>query len=244
MNTEVLTLAGIDIEIVQKQIKNLHIGVYPPDGRVRVAAPPSMSFDAVRVAILTRLPWIERKRLGFVLQQREGHRSYVSGETHWFWGRPLRLRVEPNLKGHSQLAVVGNDGLLMRVTPEADQTVRERLVLQWYRKELRTRAHLYVRKWSKVLSLPEPKFGVKRMRTKWGSCSPQTGRVWFNLSLAKKPMHCLDYVVLHEMAHFISARHDDALVDVLDHRMPSWRQTRAELNALPLDFWDTSDHPS
>lgn len=237
MNTETMHLAGIDIEVVQKPIKNLHIGVYPPDGRVRVAAPPSMSFDAVRVALLTRLPWIERKRLGFALQPREGRRAYVSGETHFFQGRPLRLRIETVENGRIGLALEGNDGLRLRVRPGAEFADRERLVLRWYREELRTRGRTAVDKWADLLGVARPNLGVKRMRTKWGSCNPNTGRVWLNLSLAKKPPRSIEYVALHEVAHFISPRHDDAFIRVLDRWMPTWQKSRAELNAFPLDAW-------
>lgn len=237
MNTEMMHLAGIDIEIVQKPIKNLHIGVYPPDGRVRVAAPPSMSLDAVRVALLTRLPWIERKRRGFELQPREGRREYLSGETHFFQGRPLRLRVEAVQKGRIGLAVEGNDSLRMHVRPDANFEDREKLMLRWYREELRARGRTAVEKWADLLGVARPELGVKRMRTKWGSCNPETGRVWLNLSLAKKPSRSIEYVALHEVAHFISPRHDDAFLAILDRWMPTWQNARAELNALPLDAW-------
>lgn len=237
MSTDCLHLAGIDIEVVQKPIKNLHIGVYPPDGRVRVAAPPSMSFDAVRVALLMRLPWIERKRRGFALQPRERRRAYVSGETHFFLGRPLRLRVETINRGRTGLVMEGNDGLRMRVRSGAGHADREQMVLRWYREELRKRGREAVDKWADLLGVPRPELGVKRMRTKWGSCNPKRGRVWLNLSLSKKPPQAVEYVALHEVAHFISPRHDEAFIGVLDRWMPSWQKTRAELNALPLDAW-------
>ncbi|WP_417241832.1 M48 family metallopeptidase [Celeribacter sp.] len=237
MNTEQLHLAGIDIEVVHKSIKNLHIGVYPPDGRVRVAAPPSMSFDAVRVAVLTKLPWIEKRRRDFQQQPRENTRAYVSGETHWHLGRPLRLRVETVTRGRPGIQVEGNDALRIRLRPDATFEDRERMVLRWYREELRTRGRDSVERWANILNVPKPEFGIKRMRTKWGSCNPDTGRVWLNLSLAKKPLQAIDYVALHEMAHFISRKHDDAFIAVLDRLMPSWRQVRSELNSLPLDAW-------
>lgn len=237
MNTESIHIAGLDVEVVQKPIKNLHIGVYPPDGRIRVAAPPSMSSDAVRVALLTRLPWIERKRRAFALQPRERARAYVSGETHFFLGRPLRLHVEPVEAGPVGLQQEGNDSLRMRVRPGAEFEKREQLVSRWYREELRKRGSSAVSKWSDLLCVPRPMLGVKRMRTKWGSCNPEAGRVWLNLSLAKKPPQAIEYVALHEVAHFISPRHDEAFIGILDLWMPTWKKIRAELNALPLDSW-------
>ena len=237
MSTEQLYLAGMDIEVVYKSIKNLHIGVYPPDGRVRVAAPPSMSSDAVRVAVLTKLPWIAKRRRDFQQQPRENTRAYVSGETHWHFGRPLRLRVETAMQERPGIQVEGNDALRMRLHPDATFEDRERMILKWYRAELRIRGRDAVERWAKTLDVPTPDFGIKRMRTKWGSCNPDTGRVWLNLSLAKKPSQTIEYVALHEMAHFISRRHDDAFIAVLDRLMPTWRKVRSELNALPLDAW-------
>lgn len=237
MSTEHLRLAGIDIEVVHKSIKNLHIGVYPPDGRVRVAAPPSMSFDAVRVAVLTKLPWIEKRRRDFKQQPRENTRSYISGETHWYLGRPLRLRVENIFMGRPGIQIEGNDSLRMRVRPDATFDDRERIVLRWYREELRVRGRDAVERWARLLDVGQPETGIKRMRTKWGSCNPDTGRVWLNLSLAKKPLQSIEYVALHEVAHFISRRHDDAFISVLDKFMPTWRKVRNELNELPLDAW-------
>ncbi|MGJ8624009.1 MAG: M48 family metallopeptidase [Yoonia sp.] len=237
MSTEQLHLAGIDIEVVHKSIKNLHIGVYPPDGRVRVAAPPSMSSDAVRVAILTKLPWIEKRRRDFLQQPRENTRAYVSGETHWHLGRPLRLRVETVARGRPGIQVEGNDALRMRLRPDASFEDRERMVFKWYRDELRNRGRNALERWANALDVPQPEFGIKRMRTKWGSCNPDTGRVWLNLSLAKKPLQSIEYVALHEMAHFISRRHDDAFIAVLDRLMPSWRKVRSELNSSLLDAW-------
>ena len=237
MSTEYLHLAGINIEVVHKSIKNLHIGVYPPDGRVRVAAPPSMSSDAVRVAVLTKLPWIEKKRRDFEQQPRENTRTYVSGETHWHLGRPRRLRIETIMQGRSYIQAEGKDALLMRLRPGATFEDRERMVLRWYRDELRTRGSDAVENWANILDVPKPKTGIKRMRTKWGSCTPDTGRVWLNLSLAKKPLQSIEYVALHEVAHFVSRRHDHAFINVLDKLMPTWRKVRSELNALPLDAW-------
>lgn len=237
MSTERLHLAGIDIEVVHKSIKNLHIGVYPPAGRVRVAAPPSMSSDAVRVAVLTKLPWIEKRRRDFQEQARENTRAYVSGETHWYLGRPLRLRVETVIRGRSEIKLEGNDVLKMRLRPSASFEDRERMVLDLYRRELRSRGRIALDKWAKAIDVPRPDLGIKRMRTKWGSCNPVAGRVWLNLSLAKKPQQAIDYVALHEVAHFISRQHDDTFIGALDRLMPSWRKVRSDLNSLPLDSW-------
>ena len=234
MNTELIEIAGLSVELVRKPIKNLHIGVYPPAGRVRVAAPPSISEDAVRVAVVTRLGWIKKKQREFEGQARQPQRLYVSGETHFVFGKPLRLLVQPNSKNRCTIQPDASDRLTMAVPAGSTTDQKAHWLSAWYRRQLKERAAPRIAKWSERLGVPEPRWGIKLMRTKWGSCNPGKVLVWLNLDLAKKPLPALDYVILHEMAHFVSPRHDDVFVSVLDRNMPGWRQIRADLNALPL----------
>jgi predicted metal-dependent hydrolase len=234
MNTDMIEVAGLSVELVRKPIKNLHIGVYPPAGRVRVAAPAAISEDAIRVAIVTRLGWIKKKQREFAGQAREPERRYISGETHYFLGRPLRLKVIQRLQAGPRIQFEGADRLTM-LAPDASTTdQRAQWLARWYRAELKERSAPRMKKWAARLGLSEPKWGVRQMRTKWGSCNPDKGLVWLNLDLAKKPLSALDYVILHELAHFVSRRHDDVFLGVLDRHLPGWRQIRADLNALPL----------
>lgn len=233
-NTELLEIAGLSVELVRKPIKNLHIGVYPPFGRVRVAAPPAISEDAVRVAVVTRLSWIRKKQHEFEGQARQTERLYVSGETHFVFGKPLRLLVQTTRKTRCVIQQGAADRLAMSV-PEGSTTERKaRWMSAWYRARLREHATPRVVRWSKRLAVSQPKWGIRAMKTKWGSCNPDLGIVWLNLDLAKKPLMTLDYVILHEMAHFVSPRHDEVFLSVLDRHMPAWRQIRSDLNALPL----------
>lgn len=234
MNTKLIEIAGLSVELVRKPIKNLHIGVYPPGGRVRVAAPPAISEDAVRVAVVARLGWIKQKQREFQGQARQPERRYVSGETHFVFGKPLRLLVQPSAKNRCVIEVDASDRLTMTAPAGSTTDRKAHWISAWYRAQLRERAAHRVIKWSERLGVPAPQWGIKRMRTKWGSCNPDKGLVWLNLDLAKKPLPALDYVILHEMAHFVSPRHDDVFVSVLDRNMPRWRQVRANLNALPL----------
>lgn len=234
MNTELIEIAGLWVELVRKPIKNLHIGVYPPTGRVRVAAPPAVSEDAVRVAVVTRLGWIKKKQREFEGQARQPERRYVSGETHFVFGKPLRLLVKPAPKNRCVIQPDASDRLTMTVPAGSTTDQKAHLLSAWYRGQLKERAAPRIVKWSDRLGVTEPRWGIKLMRTKWGSCNPDKGLVWLNLDLAKKPLPALDYVILHEMAHFISPRHDDVFLSVLDRNMPGWRQIRADLNALPL----------
>ncbi|WP_167621965.1 M48 family metallopeptidase [Paracoccus sp. AK26] len=234
MNTELIEIAGLSVELVRKPIKNLHIGVYPPAGRVRVAAPPAISEDAIRVAVLTRLGWIRKKQREFEGQARQAQRLYVSGETHFVFGKPLRLLVQTNSKNHCVIQSDAADRLTMRVPEGSTTDQKARWMSEWYRGQLRERAASRILKWSERLEVSVPKWGIRLMKTKWGSCNPDRGIVWLNLDLAKKPLAALDYVILHEVAHFVSPRHDEVFLSVLDRYMPTWRQIRTDLNALPL----------
>lgn len=220
--------------MVRKPIKNLHIGVYPPAGRVRVAAPSAISEDAVRVAVVTRLSWIKMQQRAFEAQARQSERNYISGETHFVFGKPLRLLVQPSARRGCLIQPDASDRLTM-IVPEGSTAAQKAYWLSaWYRGQLKARAAPRISKWSERLTVSEPRWGVKLMRTKWGSCNPDKRSIWINLDLAKKSLVALDYVILHEMAHFVSSRHDEIFVEVLDRNMPGWRQVRADLNALPL----------
>lgn len=233
--TELLKVAGQDVQVVRKAIKNLHIGVYPPEGHVRVAAPRSVSIDAIRNAVLTRLSWIKQKQAGFIRQARETRRSYVSGETHYVFGRACRLEVQTS-SGRPSIELVASDRLVMRCPEGATPEARAAQMARWYRRLLAEKAAPRTLKCAETLGVQAPAWGIRRMKTKWGSCNPTKRRIWLNLELAKKPLYCLDYVILHETAHLISPRHDALFVDTLDRNMPRWRQLRSDLNAFPLAF--------
>lgn len=240
MNTEAhrISVGEIDVEVVRKQIKNLHLGVYPPFGRVRVAAPLTVNDDAVRLAVITRLGWIKRQQAKFAAQARQSARSYVSGETHFHLGVPYRLRV---LRRDGAPRVrIATDRLELTVPPGSDRDYRERVVQRWQRSELRERAQALVTSWAEAMALPLPAFGIKRMRTKWGSCNTASKRIWLNLELAKKPPACIDYLVCHEVAHLIEPSHGERFIALMDRHMPRWRVVRAELNREPLghEEWD------
>jgi predicted metal-dependent hydrolase len=234
MNTDVIEVAGLSVELVRKPIKNLHIGVDPPAGRIRVAAPPAISEDAIRVAIVTRLGWIKKKQREFAGQAREAERQFVSGETHYVFGKPFRLAVKPTGSRGGSIALEGSDRLVMVTPADATASQKAKWMSDWYRENLKERAAPRIEKWARRLGVAKPRWGVRVMRTKWGSCNPDKVLIWLNLDLAKKPLQSLDYVILHEMAHFVSRRHDDTFLNVLDNNMPGWRQIRADLNALPL----------
>ena len=227
-----LTVAGIEIDVVYKRIKNLHIGVYPPLGRVRVAAPSRLDDDQVRLAIVQRLPWIKRQREQLQTAERQSIREMVTGESHYLWGSRYRLKVVER-PGRAPVEVDG-DRLLLYV-PEATATDRRRELLdRWYREELRRALPTLIAKWAPKLGVPTPKWSIRRMKTKWGSCNRETGHIWFNVELAKKHPESLEYLVVHELTHLLERGHGPRFVALMDSALPDWRARRDHLNAAPL----------
>lgn len=240
MNTEYAQIGDIEVEIVRKKIKNLHIGCYPPEGRVRVAAPDHVNNDAIRLAVLNRMQWIRRKQKQFASQERQTPRRYVSGETHFLFGRALRLEVVEWDKRVHRICRQGGEKLLFEVPAGSDQFQLRQWMSLWQKNELRRFAQPRVKLWSERLGIQSPKWGIRQMKTKWGSCNPDKSIIWLNLELAKKPDGMIDYVILHELAHLVSRRHDKKFSAILDRQLPRWRSIRQELNALPLAALKTS----
>jgi predicted metal-dependent hydrolase len=228
-----ITVGGLRVDVVRKKIKNLHLGVYPPQGRVRVAVPLGVSDDAVRLAVVNRLAWIKRQRSKFDAQPRQTARNYVSGETHFFLGQRYRLNVIDGERA-GRVTIRNSRKIDLSVRAGSDRTIRERVILKWYRQELRDRASPLIERWAAKMKVPAPAWGIKRMKTKWGSCNIEARRIWLNLELIKKPPQCLEYIIVHEFAHFFERRHSDRFVELMDSVLPPWRTVRDELNAEPL----------
>lgn len=234
MNTEVYTLriGDLDAEVVLKPIHNLHIGVYPPDGRVRVAAPVQMTRDAVHGALALRLVWIRRRIDEFQRQQRESPREYRAGESHWHMGRRYRLRITG--KGRSNAVQVRGHHLDVTVRGSPTPQKVASAINRWRREDLKLRAVPLVKDWADRLGLDSPPIlGVKAMSTRWGTCSVVGRQVWFNLALSRLPPNCLTYVALHEVAHLVIPNHGAKFVALLDTHMPDWRAAKASLSHLP-----------
>ncbi len=235
-----IIVGGIRVEVVRKGIKNLHLAVYPPHGRVRVAAPLAVSDDAVRLAVVNRMGWLKRQRAKFDAQSRQSIREYVSGETHYFLGQRYRLKLVDGANA-GKVYVHGSRSLELHVRAGSDQAIRERVFLAWYRQELRDRAAPLIEKWASVMEIPIPAWGIKRMKTKWGTCNVAARRIWVNLELIKKPPQCLDYIIVHELAHFFERNHSDRFVALMDRFLPHWPLAREELNAEPLSHEDWNE---
>lgn len=227
-----LTVSGIDIDVIYKQIKNLHIGVYPPMGRVRVAAPERLDDDQVRLAVISRLSWIKRQREQLQAAQRQSIRKMVTGESHYLWGSRLRLTVIERI-GRTHLEVDGNR-LLLYVPAGTSADKRRELLDRWYREQLRQEIPGVLSKLQPKVGVTIPKWSIRRMKTKWGSCNRETGHIWFNVELSKKHPDCLAYIAVHEMTHLLERNHGERFVKLMDKNMPDWRSRRNGLNQAPL----------
>lgn len=229
-----LRLGDITVDVLLKDIKNVHLSVYPPTGRVRIAAPRSMPLEAIRLFAISRLGWIKRQQRKQRAQERETPREYIERESHYLWGRRYLLR----LRGDASRAYVAIDHrhIELGVPAGADGARRQAVLDNWYREELRKSATELIAKWQERLGVEVERFFIQRMKTKWGGSSPVRRTIRLNLELVKKDPECLDYVILHELAHFLVPNHGERFVAILNQNMPNWRSVRKHLNDSPIPF--------
>ncbi len=235
MNTKphILVISGIKVTVVRKAIKNLHLGVYPPAGRVRVAAPMAVSDTAVRLAVIGKLGWIRRQIERFQGQQRQSERDMVSGESHYYLGRRYRLRVIEH-DGAFKVILRKKESIELHVRPHTGKKRREQVLQDWYRQQLKLLIPTFLEQWQPILDVRVADWRVKKMKTKWGSFSRDARRIWINLDLAKKPIGCLEYIIVHEMVHFLEPHHNEHFHSLMDRYIPQWSLRRAVLNRAPL----------
>ena len=241
MNTEShhIFVGGLSVEVVRKDIKNLHLGVYPPHGRVRVAAPLVVNDEAVRLAVIGKLGWIRKQQARFEAQPRQSQREMVNGESHYFLGRRYRLRVIEH-DGPLRVVLRGKTSIDLYARSATSAEQREAVLQRWYRERLKALIPPLLEKWQPVLGVQVTEWGIKKMKTRWGTCTVDDRRIWLNLELAKKPVQCLEYIVVHELVHFLERHHNDRFTDLMTNFMPQWRFHREELNQAPLRHEDWS----
>jgi hypothetical protein len=193
----------------------------------------------VRLAVIDKLAWIKRQKSRFANQPRQSQREMVNGESHYFLGQRLRLRVIER-QGRSGGSLRGRATLDLFVRPGGPVGQREAVLMRWYRDQLRELTTSLLQKWQVVLSVQITAWGIKKMKTKWGSCNTQAGRIWINLELVKKPPQCLEYIVVHELVHMLERNHTDRFTALMDQYLPDWRSRKALLNQAPLghEVWD------
>lgn len=223
------------VNVIQKDVRNLHISVMPPHGHVRVTAPKNMTTDAIRLAVISRLSWIEQQQQKFLKQNRQTIRNYVSGESHYYLGRPLRLKIVSTTK-HSLVFLKGKGSLVIEAKPDSSSEYREHLLTKWYRKELNSILNTLLPKIEKSMKIKPVKIGIRHMKTRWGSCDQDKKIIWLNLELIKKPTNSIEFVLIHEFCHLVEKKHNDKFVDLMDTHLPKWRMYKDELNKLPLAY--------
>ncbi|MCI0646889.1 MAG: M48 family metallopeptidase [Chloroflexi bacterium] len=233
----ILTVNGIEVQVVRKAIKNVHLAVYPPDGRVRVAVPLHVTDDNVRLAVINKLGWIKKQQAAFEAQPRQSQREMVTGESHYVWGRRYLLDVVERAGKH-EVVIKNNARLILYVNPDTTRANRELALNEWYRAKIKKRVPALLAKWEPIIGEQVAEWGVKRMKTKWGSCHIARRRILLNLELAKKPVECLEYILVHEMVHLLERRHNDAFRAHMDRFLPQWPLHRDILNQAPLAHED------
>ena len=234
-----ISVNDIEVQIVRKDIKNLHLGVYPPNGRVRVAAPTHVTDDNVRLAVISKLSWIKKQRANFQAQTRQSQREMVTGESHYVWGKRYLLDVVERTGKH-EIVIKSNKRLTLYVSPNTARANRELVLNEWYRAALKAQVPDLIAKWEPIIGVQVAEWGIKKMKTKWGSCTIEAGRIWLNLELAKKPRECLEYILVHEMVHLLERHHNEQFRAYMDKFMPQWRWHRDVLNQAPLAHEDWS----
>lgn len=225
-------LGNIAVDVVLKDIKNVHLSVYPPNGRVRIAAPTRMSLDTIRVFAISKLSWIKQQQKKLREQERETPREYLNRESHYLWGRRYLLTVLE--KDRTPSIELRHRRILLSVRPGASEDRKQEIFEVWYREQLKQAVLLLIAKWQPLMGVTVSRVFVQRMKTKWGSCNPTARHIRLNTELAKKPPECLEYIVVHEMLHLLEPTHNSRFIILMDRFMPKWQFYRQVLNRLPV----------
>ena len=227
-----IQLGDMLVDVVRKDIKNVHLSVHPPTGRVTIAAPSRMSLDTIRVFAISKLAWIRQHQLKLQEQVREAPREYLNRESHYVWGRRYLMKV---VEGDFPPSVeLSHSRMIFRTRPGWDQPRKQALLEAWYRQQLKAAAPPLVAKWEPLMGVKVSRIFVQRMKTKWGSCNPHARTIRLNTDLAQKPRECLEYIVVHELTHLLEPTHNARFIALMDQFMPKWQSHRKALNRLPV----------
>lgn len=238
--TKVLQITKqLSIDVVRKNIKNMHLAVYPPTGRVRIAAPLRIDDEAVRLFAISKIGWIKKHQRNFAAQDRQPPRQYKERESHYFQGKRYLLRVIEH-DAPPKVVLKTKTYLDLYVRPNTTNEQRQSIFNEWYRAELKKLIQPIIEKWTPKIGVTVADWQVKQMKTKWGTCNIEKNRIWINLELAKKPIHCLEYIVVHEMIHLLERHHNERFLKLMEKHMPHWRFNKEELNRLPVSHEDWS----
>lgn len=234
---EQITISDITIDVIRKQIRNIHLAVYPPTGRVRIAAPLQTSDDTIRLFAISKLAWIRRNQRKFEGQERITPREFKNRESHYFNGQRYLLNIIET-DAPPKVVLKSKNYIDLYVRPESPTAKKLEVLNEWYRAHLKTVIPGLIGKWEKIMSIEVNEWQVRQMKTKWGSCNIEEKRIWINLELAKKPEHCLEYILVHEMVHLMERHHNERFHHFLETYLPNWKQLKTELNQLPVSHAD------
>jgi predicted metal-dependent hydrolase len=231
MRREILKIGNTEIEISFKPIKNLHLSVHPPHGRVTISSPEFYDLEKVRIYASTKWAWIKKEQQKFKNQSREKPRLFITQESHYFLGKRYLLQVIPSEK--NQVDRKANK-LHLQVKDVEDRVLKRKVMYRFYRRELKQRVEEYIIKQAALMNINVPEYSIRSMKTKWGSCSLISDRLIFNIELAKKPLECIEYIVVHEMVHLLERNHNKNFIMLMNKYLPNWRVQKKVLNELPI----------
>ncbi len=241
MNAQ-LDLSGVEVDVIFKDIKNVHLSVYPPTGRVHISAPKHMSLDTVRVFAVSKLAWIKKQQKKLQEQERETARDYIDRESHYVWGKRYLLKiVEVNDAPSVELKA---SNMILRVRPGTSAEARAAIISKWYRKQIKAIIPDLLAKWEPIIGVNVERVFVQKMKTKWGSCNPDGHSLRLNTDLAKRPLNYLEYILVHELTHLLEKTHNDRFTTLMDRFMPQWREYREILNTGLLTHEDWATKPN
>jgi len=232
MPSQRIQLGEMPVDVVRKDIKNVHLSVHPPTGRVTIAAPAHMNLDSIRVFAVTRLGWIRRQQEKMREQEREAPREFLERESHYVWGKRYLLHVTE--ADAPPLIQLRHKRMILQVRPGTPREKCHALVEEWYRRQIREAVSPLVERWEPRLGVKVNRIFVRRMKTKWGSCIHRSRSIRLNTDLAKKPPECLEYLVVHELVHLLEPTHNPRFIDLMNKFMPNWQSRRHTLNRLPV----------
>jgi hypothetical protein len=231
-----IDLGHIAVDVVLKDIKNIHLSVHPPEGKVRIAAPKRMSVDTIRLFAISKLGWIKQQQRKVREQERETPREFVGRESHFVWGKRYLLSIiEENAPPSVELK---HNRMFLRMRPGSDDNKRQQVVENWYRTQVKAATTDLIALWEPKIGVTVDGFYVQRMKTRWGSCNSQARTIRLNTDLAKKPRECLEYIVVHEMIHILEPTHNERFQELMGRFMPDWEHRRQMLNRLPVRHED------
>ncbi len=227
-----INLGEIAVDVVKKDIKNIHLSVYPPAGRVRISAPLRMDLDTIRVFAITKLGWIKSQQQKLRAQERETPREYLDRESHYVWGKRYLLKVEE--QDAAPEVELRHNKMILRIRPASNLEKKQEILEAWYREQIKAALPSLIAKWEPLMGVKVRRCFVQKMRTKWGSCSHGSNNIRLNTDLAKKPLECLEYIVVHELAHLLEPTHNQRFTALMDRFMPKWKFYKDQLNKLPV----------